>query len=230
MDASADANHSSCNGAIQIILIESHAVIGAAVQRYCLDIVGVEVVSIVSSISEALLTLERIPAQEDATMRKVLARTIPYVVAATLVVSFIVWHVGSASAGQAAPPAPTGGPMLAIPITQPGKTPAYTVDDVRAFIASHPGGDLTTASGAPFSIDDVRFVTREEAEQMTRGESLEGQVAPGELVCIVSLTGPFSNNAISIMANAPRPQDHPTYAAVIFDAHSGTLLSEWFHN
>lgn len=122
------------------------------------------------------------------------------------------------------PPAP-----FAIPITQPGKTPAYTVDDARRFVATYQRADFTTVSGAPFTIDDVQFVTREQAEQMMRS-SLQGQVAPGDLVCVVSLTGPFTGDTIPVPYGARRRIWHPTYLTLVFDAHTGYLLSEWFHD
>lgn len=123
---------------------------------------------------------------------------------------------------------------FAIPITQPGKTPAYTADDARTFIATfvaaHPRADLYTVSGAPFTIDDARFVTREQAEEIMRGESLAGQAAPGDLVCVVSLTGPFTGETISIMPGAKRRTWHPTHITLVFDVHTGNLLTEWFHD
>ncbi len=118
---------------------------------------------------------------------------------------------------------------FAVPITQPGKTPAYTVDDARAFVAKYPSADFNTVSGAPFTIDDVQFVTREQAEQLMRDSSLQGQVAPGDLVCFVSLTGPFTGNTIPVPYGVHKRTWHPTYLALVFDAHTGYLLSEWFH-
>lgn len=122
---------------------------------------------------------------------------------------------------------------MAMPITQPGKTPAYTVGDARAFIASQVSqqrADLNTVSGAPCTIDDVRFVTREQAERMMRRTPLEGQPGSGDLVCVVSLTGPFTGEMISGPPGARRREWHPASIMLVFDAQAGSLLSRWYHD
>lgn len=119
--------------------------------------------------------------------------------------------------------------MYAIPITQPGKTPAYTVEDVRAFVATQPNGALNTVSGAPFSIDAVEFVSREQAEHMTHGAYSEEAGAPGDLVCIVRLTGPFSGQGMSLMPGA-RIRQPPAHAVLVFDAHDARLIMLGFYN
>ncbi len=116
--------------------------------------------------------------------------------------------------------------MSAIPITQPGKTPAYTAEDVRTYLTTHPSGELATESGAPFSIDAVEFVGPEQARQITRG-STDGSVAPGDLVCIVRLTGPFAGHGISLPPGV-RLRRPPTHATLVFDAHTGRLMMQGF--
>ncbi|HLY31578.1 MAG TPA: hypothetical protein VKQ36_11145 [Ktedonobacterales bacterium] len=118
--------------------------------------------------------------------------------------------------------------MYAIPITQPGKTPAYTLEDVRAHVATYSGGDLATVSGAPFSIDTVEFVGPEQAEQMTH-DAAHGVVASDDLVCIVRLTGPFSGQGMSLAPSA-RKRWSPTYATLVFDAHTGRPIMQGFHD
>jgi hypothetical protein len=119
---------------------------------------------------------------------------------------------------------------MQVPITQPGKTPAYTVDDARTFIASQRRADLNTVSGAPCTIDDVRFVTREQAERMARSTPPPGQPGADDLVCVVSLTGPFTGETISAPPGARRREWHPTHIMLVFDAKTGSLNSRWFHD
>jgi hypothetical protein len=118
--------------------------------------------------------------------------------------------------------------MYGIPITQPGKTPAYTVEDVRVYVATRPWGTLQTVSGEPFSIDAVEFVGPEQAEQMTRG-ALHGAVTTGDLVCIMRLTGPFTGQGMSLPSGA-RILRPPTHAILVFDVHDGRLIMQGFRD
>ena len=116
-----------------------------------------------------------------------------------------------------------------IPVTQPERTPAYTADDVRALLTSRPFGSLKTVSGAPFSIDDVRFVRWEEAGRVMRS-SWPQDTAPSDVVCLVLLTGPFTGESIS-GPYTPNPRTwHPLHAILVFDAHNGRLYVEGFRD
>lgn len=142
-----------------------------------------------------------------------------------------VWLIsgGAGAQGSQPPASPTHAPSApanGIPLTLSGQTPAYTAQDAQNYVVVHgfPGGNTTT--GKPFTVDSVTFVTREQAETMIHGESLTGQVAPGDLVCIVVLSGPFDGSGISAPFGVTvKPADVAQYHGVmVFDAHTGVLL------
>jgi hypothetical protein len=148
--------------------------------------------------------------------------------ALTAVVVLSLWFASTGAQAQLSPQLAhqSNGPGGGIPITRPGQTPAFTEADARTWVEQNgfPGGNTTT--GKPFTIDSVDFITREQAEARTHGESLEGQVAPGDIVCYVVLTGPFDGSGIDLpIGVTPKPSDLAGYHGVmIFDAHTGLLL------
>lgn len=123
----------------------------------------------------------------------------------------------------------------------PGKVPAYTVNDVRAYLAGHPF--QSTTAGLPPRITEIAFITREQAETAMAGESL-APLPPGSLVCYVEYAGPFDvRRAPSILPSfnpvtgpgtptvTPQPTVDPSSyisqtAHFVFDASTGNLL-EW---
>ncbi len=151
-------------------------------------------------------------------------------VALIVAVTLGMWFTTGGAQAQVSPQLAdqSNGEGGGIQITLPGQTPAYTADDARAFVEANgfPGGNTTT--GKPPTFQTVEFITREEAEARTGGESLEGQVEPGDIVCYVELIGPFDGSGMS----TPRgvqidPAKLANYhGTMIFDAHTGLLL-EW---
>lgn len=116
-------------------------------------------------------------------------------------------------------------PPPRIAITRPGQIPAYTQADVRDYIrqVGFPLGSL--ANGNPPPITKIEFVTREQAEALMRGESLEGMVAPGAIVCYVEFGGPIIAHGMMKPPNA-RPSSPWTTGHEVFDATTGGVLDE----
>jgi hypothetical protein len=91
----------------------------------------------------------------------------------------------------------------AITVTLPGKVPAFTEADVRAFYtASHgfPGARALDGTAPP--IASIAFMSREQAEaNVTHHESLS-ELPTGALVCVVMVQGPFG---LAHIGSALRP-------------------------
>jgi hypothetical protein len=98
----------------------------------------------------------------------------------------------------------------------------YTVADVQQYLAANPGAFPPNRPIQPLKVAQIAFMTREQAEANMHGESLDGQVPPGGLVCYVKLTGPFSTVSLSMPAGA-KPWTAST-GEMVFDAQSGNLI------
>ena len=121
------------------------------------------------------------------------ARVLPITLVLTVLlalgggVAFAVHLASQASVVSAVNP---GQP--AISVTLPGKAPAFTEADVRAFYtASHgfPNGRMPTGGIPP--IASITFMSREQAEaNVTHHESLS-ELPTGALVCVLMVQGPL---------------------------------------
>lgn len=129
----------------------------------------------------------------------------------------------------AGPPGTSGTQSTAASASQPGEpaitptqkgVPAFTVADVRQYLATHafPGGP--TVSGAPSTIVQIVFITSKQASELMQGESIG--LPDKALVCYVELHGPF------LLTKAHTPPGQPTPVApngeLVFDAQTGNLL------
>lgn len=108
---------------------------------------------------------------------------------------------------------------FSIPQTQQG-TVAFTNNDVRHYINTHPFPLGPTTTGKSPTIVSIEFITSKQARQRLFGEALG--VPDTAIVCYVKLKGPFT------MSLAPRPplaKAGPSNTATeIFDAQTGSLL------
>jgi len=104
--------------------------------------------------------------------------------------------------------------------TTPGK-PAYTADEVRAYVLRNPphGNKITTSAAPGYTVVAVTLVT---ADQFDQRFGTGTQVPPETLVYMVELAGQFT------MSGGPAPGTVNTYPSYIevFDAHTGRLLIE----
>lgn len=120
------------------------------------------------------------------------------------------------------PATPAFGKETGIRLT-PGRVPAFTVDDMRAYLQSAPRCDLgPTLSGEPPTVESIEFATsRDLRERLHTDIGLPDDA----LACFVVLRGPFHLTGISL---APGTVVHgtPTCDIVgeIYDARTGRLL------
>jgi hypothetical protein len=153
-----------------------------------------------------------------------LLRAFPFTIAALLVltggIAFAAQSILSSSPPVSTPTVAQGTP--AITPRLPGRVPAFTESDVRAYFAHFPFPGTTT--GLPATVTSVQFITREQASAAMNGESLS-EVPSGALVCYVVLTGHFNPRALGPMPADAKPRtDFITSAHMVFDATTGNLL------
>jgi hypothetical protein len=125
------------------------------------------------------------------------------------------------------PPEPGHGrPAISPRLGRQAGQPAFTEQDVRAYLEAHPPSLADSSKSAP-TITKIEFLTEKEAENQLQ-TSIDGH-ADGDLVCIVTLYGDF-NLSISNVPNVPILPDSPTetghVAQLVFDANTGNLLIE----
>jgi hypothetical protein len=99
-------------------------------------------------------------------------------------------------------------------VAQPG-TPAFTSQDVAAYLQEHPFQFAASRTSQP-TIQKVEFLSAREAGERIRG----GIALPDDhLVCLVTLTGDLDVNG----------EFTGTTGYMVFDALSGNLLNETVH-
>jgi hypothetical protein len=104
--------------------------------------------------------------------------------------------------------------------------PAFTVNDVKNYIARYgfPGGP--TVKGSSPTVMKVLFITAKQASILMHGE--ETGRPDNALVCYVLLKGPFDTSSMSVPpSNAQQtPTAHKPVllGEMLFDAHTGNLL------
>lgn len=151
-----------------------------------------------------------------------------------LVVGGIVWHTVSTVTASNAPYPPLhahqfqisdtyvpGSPAIQPHLAQAGSGPAFTQDDVIAYLNQSGFFAGPVVSGAHLKILTVQFVTAKRASELMYGESVG---RPDDaLVCYVKVEGPF----LLINVSVPRGTKAVTtakYGDAVFDAHTGNLL------
>jgi hypothetical protein len=114
-----------------------------------------------------------------------------------------------------AKPTPIAG-IPAVPVKTPGQTPAFSQDDVRAYVQSHAlPGSLAKLSRVD-AVQLVSFMRADQASQMLDNEPTETE--PDRAVCVVIETGDFA------IPMPDRRVMHYPVAAEVFDARTGNFL------
>jgi hypothetical protein len=172
-------------------------------------------------------------------------RAVPVLVPALLAMLVAAFLVGEDAAylheysRQSAPSASgwssPGSPFL--PPTHPGAYPSYTVADVRAFLAKTLPSDRAfgnvTATGKPWTVVRIAFITQDEATTLMRGGAeRDGDLSAGgggRLLCSIQLYGPFlligHSLGISLRTNGDPEKLQPVATVyAILDAGTGNLL------
>lgn len=104
----------------------------------------------------------------------------------------------------------------------PGKVPAFTADDMRAYLQSAPECAVgPTFSGEPPIIETLEFVG---CKELSRRLKLSIGLPDDALVCYVVLLGPFNATRISLPPGAPPGPHYPLRILEIYDARTGRLL------
>lgn len=110
----------------------------------------------------------------------------------------------------------TGAGAGALPLT----TPTVPEEDVRGFLAAHPGVLGQLSPGGPTEVVAVRFLSSKEASALVGIDFGRAADAP---LCYVTLQGTFHiSGPPSLQGTATTPL---TRAHVVFDARSGNLLN-----
>lgn len=153
--------------------------------------------------------------------------------ALVLVIVGAVWYAKSATASNAPyPPLHAhhfqvsdtyvqGDPAITPRFSQTGTGPAFTQDDVVAYLNTNGFFAGPVVSGAHLKILTIQFVTSKQASDLMSGESVG---RPDDaIVCYVKVQGPF------LLTNVPVPhgakaQTTAEYGDAVFDAHTGNLL------
>ncbi len=125
---------------------------------------------------------------------------------------------GTYPPGAAAIPIHTSG--VSANTTTNASTPAFTKDDVIAFVNKHGFAGGPVAKGAHLKILMIQFVTAAQASQLMKGESVG---RPDDyLVCYVRVEGPFQVKDAEVPPGAKLPA--ADIGDMVFDAHTGNLL------
>lgn len=134
---------------------------------------------------------------------------------------------GANAAGQ---PGLQAGPasLNGIVPTLPGQVPSYTVADVRAWLAAHPGRP-DTVNNVPPTLQSIQFVTAAQASQLLQGDS----IGSADIVCVVTFTGEFPGSDVPgpgpVGTPFPTPTGTPQYytvSRIIFDGKTGAITDE----
>jgi hypothetical protein len=112
----------------------------------------------------------------------------------------------------------TGVPAIT-PRTQ--STPAFTVEDVRAYYQTNPFHGGPTVSGTPPTIVSIKFITSQQARTLMGDESVSRP--DGALVCYVELLGPFFPTCVSVPPGQALPATVDG-GVEVFDVQTGNLL------
>ncbi len=121
----------------------------------------------------------------------------------------------------------TGGPKLGspyIPVTQPGKMPAFTLGDVRTFIHQH--GFPLNPRVKDDRITSISFITAAQASARMKNEYIG--LPADALVCYVEFSGPIPlvGQSRPLVGDPAHPA--PMYTAkvgqMVIDASDGYLL------
>jgi len=157
-----------------------------------------------------------------------------------LAITGVIWYSHSAAASDApypplhahhfqisdtyVPGSPAIQPHLARSGSGSISGPAFTQDDVIAYLNRYGFFAGPVVSGAHMKILSVQFVTSKRASQLMNGESVGRP--DNALVCYVKVQGPFSlanSHAGSFATSKPAPTT-AEYGDAVFDAHTGNLL------
>ena len=99
--------------------------------------------------------------------------------------------------------------------------PAFTQNDVIAFLNKHGFYAGPLVPGAHLKILTIQFVTARQASNLMKGESVG--VPDNYLVCYVKVQGLFQLKNIEAPPNATKPTT-ANIGDVVFDAHTGNML------
>lgn len=157
-----------------------------------------------------------------------------------LLIIGVAWFTHSATAISVKPPPPSppplqrpfqqsyvsGNPAIHPSTSQNASGPAFTQDDVIAFLNKYGFFAGPLAPGAHLKILTVQFVTAKQASALMYGESVG---RPDDyLVCYVKVEGPFLLTNVhggpdlpGIKTKAPTTAK---YGDAVFDGHTGNLL------
>jgi hypothetical protein len=110
--------------------------------------------------------------------------------------------------------------MKALTPTKPGESPAFTTDDVKAYLLKTPVPSATRYNPQAITVVAIDFVTSKDASARLGGEPLG--LPDSRLVCFALLQGSFT---FSGPPGGGSPSQ-ATYSNVveIFDAQTGNLL------
>lgn len=100
-------------------------------------------------------------------------------------------------------------------------TPAFTAADVNLYYLNHSFSAGPTVSGAPPTVESVKFMTSGEARTLMKGEYIG--IPDSAMVCYVVLRGPFYPMNVSVPPGQAPPAILDT-GIEVFDAHTGNLL------
>jgi hypothetical protein len=97
--------------------------------------------------------------------------------------------------------------------------PAFTEDDVRDYINTHPFSGLRIETKGATSIKRILFITSYDACQLMKGESIG--LSKNAIVCYVELSGTFLVSS-PFPSATPQPAHHT--GQEVFDGKTGNLL------
>lgn len=110
----------------------------------------------------------------------------------------------------------------AITPSQPG-IPAFTIDDVKHYLASHSFEGGPTVDRSSYSIDTIQFLKAKQASVLMQGEVVG--LPDDALVCYTVLRGPFILQNVRMPPGEPIPATPIASRGVeVFDARTGNLL------
>jgi hypothetical protein len=122
---------------------------------------------------------------------------------------------------KGAPQQPVG--AQAITPTQPGRSPAFTSDDVKAYLLKSGVPGAVVDDPKAITILSIDFIASKEASARLNGEALG--LPDGYLVCFVRLQGQFTFSGPYNPQSSEKPGPATfTTMTEIFDAQTGNLL------
>lgn len=116
-------------------------------------------------------------------------------------------------------------PLVKVTAKSDSGSPAFTVTDVKNYVAEHgfPGGPVIHGSSP--TVVKVLFITARQASMVMHGESIGRP--DNALVCYVLLRGPFDTSYISVpitTQQTPTTRKPELFGEMLFDAQTGNLL------